>query len=81
MKFQISTKGFTDIINITKEILKEVKISGIKDGFCLISCPGSTIGLTTIEYEEGALNDLKRILDKLVPGHQRLRTLQEMGGL
>lgn len=67
MKFKIETQGFTDIINITKEVFEELQKTKIKDGICLISCPGSTVGLTTIEYEEGALNDLKRILDKLVP--------------
>jgi len=67
MNFTINTKGFTDIIDITDEVSQKVKESKIKDGICLISCPGSTTGLTTIEYEEGALNDLKKVLEKIVP--------------
>ena len=67
MKFSVNTKGFTDIIDITDEVSKAVKESGVKEGICLTSCPGSTIGITTIEYEEGALEDLKRVLDKIVP--------------
>jgi len=67
MKFSISTKDFTDIIDITKEVSKAVGQSKIKNGICLVSCPGSTCGITTIEYEEGAITDLKRVLDKLVP--------------
>jgi len=67
MKFKISTRGFTDIINITDKVSEFVRKTEIKDGICLISCPGSTAGFTTIEYEEGALEDLKRILDEVVP--------------
>lgn len=67
MKFSISTKGFTDSIDITERVENIVKESSVEEGVCLISCPGSTCGITTIEYEEGALKDLKRILDQIVP--------------
>lgn len=67
MKFTLKTKGFTDIIDITSEVAKGLEKEGLKDGICLVSCPGSTCGFTTIEYEEGAVSDLKRILDKIVP--------------
>ena len=67
MRFKISTKGFNDIIDITGEVSKAVAESKIKDGICLISCPGSTTGLTTLEYEGGLIEDLKNILDKIAP--------------
>jgi len=67
MKFSISTKGFNDIIDITDKVAQIVEISKIKDGICLIFCPGSTCGITTIEYESGLIEDLKRVLDKLIP--------------
>ena len=67
MRFSISTKGFTDIIDITEKVLEAVKKSGVKNGVCLISCPGSTCGITTMEYESGLIEDFKRILEKIVP--------------
>ena len=67
MRFKISTKGFNDIIDITEEVSRAVAESKVKDGICLISCPGSTTGLTTLEYEDGLIEDLKRILDKIAP--------------
>ena len=67
MKFSISTKGFTDIIDITEKVSEEVKKSGKTEGICIVSCPGSTCGITTIEYESGAIQDFKRILENLVP--------------
>lgn len=65
--FTLTTKGFTDIIDVTGMVSKEVEQSNVKEGICLVSCPGSTSGITTIEYESGAISDLKRILENIVP--------------
>lgn len=67
MKFELNTKGFNDVIDITRQVSELVDQTHIKDGICLISCPGSTCGITTIEYEEGAIEDLKRALEKIAP--------------
>lgn len=67
MSFQIQTKGFNDIINITDKVSQLVKESKVKEGICLISSPGSTCALTTLEYETGAINDLKRALERIAP--------------
>lgn len=67
MKFSISTKGFNDIIDITDKVAGAVEKSKIEDGICLVSCPGSTCGITTIEYESGLVEDLKRVLEKIAP--------------
>jgi secondary thiamine-phosphate synthase enzyme len=63
----ISTKGFTDIINITSLVEKEVKESSVKNGICLVFVAHSTCAVTTIEYEKGVINDLKRCLEKVAP--------------
>jgi len=67
MRFSIKTKGFNDIIDITNKISEIVRKSKIKDGICLISCPGSTCGITTLEYESGLIEDLKKVLEKIAP--------------
>lgn len=67
MKFNISTKGFTDVIEITPQVAEIVKESKISDGICLISSQGSTCGITTIEYESGLIEDLKRALERIAP--------------
>lgn len=67
MKFIVSTKGFNDIIDITDKVSLMLEKEKIKEGICLISCPGSTCGITTIEYEGGVVEDLKRALEKIVP--------------
>lgn len=67
MRFKILTKGFNDIIDITQKVEDFVKESKIKKGVCFLFVPHSTCALTTIEYEEGLLEDLKRILEKIAP--------------
>ena len=67
MKFSIQTKGRNDIVDITPQVAKEVEKAGVKEGACLISCPGSTCGITTIEYEPNLIEDFKEFLEKLAP--------------
>ena len=67
MRFSLKTKGFNDIIDITDEISVAVGKAGKEEGICLISCAGSTCGITTIEYEKGVIEDLKRALEKIAP--------------
>ncbi len=73
MKFKVSTKGFNDIIDITNEVSKIIKKSEIKDGLCLISCPGSTVGITTIEAEPNLIADFKEFLEKIIPSNKSYR--------
>ncbi len=67
----ISTRGNNDIINLTEKINAVVNNSKIKDGILTIFAIGSTIGITTIEFEPGLKKDLPEILDKLVPINKR----------
>jgi len=71
MRFKISTKGFCDIIDITSRVEEAVEKSGIEDGICIVSCPGSTIGITTIENEPELLKDFKELMEKLVPSNKK----------
>jgi secondary thiamine-phosphate synthase enzyme len=71
MRFKISTKGFCDIIDITSRVEEAVEKSGVEDGICIVSCPGSTIGITTIENEPELLKDFKELMEKLVPSDKR----------
>jgi secondary thiamine-phosphate synthase enzyme len=66
----LSTRGNTDIHDITVPVASNVAQSGLKDGTVTIFCPSSTSGLTTIEYESGALSDLKRLFDEMIPSNR-----------
>jgi secondary thiamine-phosphate synthase enzyme len=64
---QLSTQGNLDFKDITDQVAQAVSQSGLKDGTVTIFCPSSTSSLTTIEYEPGCLNDLKRLFDQIAP--------------
>ena len=65
----LSTKGFSDIIDITDRVDSVVGHSKIKDGLVTVFCPGSTGAVTTIEYESGVLQDLQMAIEKIVPSN------------
>ena len=65
----LSTKGFSDTIDITGSVEKIIHHSGIKDGLATVFCKGSTGAVTTIEYESGVIKDLQRVLEKIVPSN------------
>jgi len=68
-KISLNTKGFTDIIDLTPQILDVLTRSKIKDGLITVFCPGSTGSVTTIEYESGVLRDLRQAIEKIVPSN------------
>ena len=56
-----------------------VKKADKKEGICLISCPGSTCGITTIEYEKGVIEDLKRALEIIAPMNKNYEHCKKWG--
>jgi len=66
-KFRIASEREGDIIDITPEVVKIVTQSKVKDGLVHLFVHHSTAALTTIEFEPGVLNDLKRSLSVLAP--------------
>ncbi len=67
----VSTKGFTDIIDISAELQTILSDSGFEEGNIMVFVSGSTAGLTTIEYEGGLKRDLKEFFEKWIPMNER----------
>jgi secondary thiamine-phosphate synthase enzyme len=63
----LSTKGFSDIIDITGPVASVSERSGIRDGLVTVFCQGSTGAVTAIEYESGVLNDLRKAIERIAP--------------
>jgi secondary thiamine-phosphate synthase enzyme len=63
----LSTNGNADIQDITDQIADAISKSGLTSGAATVFCPSSTSALTTIEYESGALSDLRRLFDEIIP--------------
>jgi secondary thiamine-phosphate synthase enzyme len=64
---ELSTRGHADMHDITTEVEQVLQESGIQAGLVTVFTPSATSSLTTIEYESGALSDLKRALDEIAP--------------
>ena len=65
--FRVSTRGHCDVHDITGSVEQIVSASGVQTGIANVSGLGSTLAITTIEYEPGAVADLKRALDEIAP--------------
>ena len=65
----LSTKGFSDILDITNHVDAVIARTRVENGLVTIFCPGSTGAVTTIEYESGVLKDLQRAIEKIVPSN------------
>ncbi len=53
--------------DITPELEALVRESGVRTGSVVVQLTGSTGAITTIEYEPGALEDLRRALEVVAP--------------
>jgi secondary thiamine-phosphate synthase enzyme len=66
----LNTRGNSDVQDITGQLVRLVEQSDLHSGTLTVFCPSSTSGLTTIEFEPGALADLKRMFEELVPSNR-----------
>jgi secondary thiamine-phosphate synthase enzyme len=65
--FHMDTKGHGHIIDITERVQDLVTKSNLADGTATVFIPGSTAGVTTIEFEPGLEKDLNQAFDRLIP--------------
>lgn len=66
-ELQLRTRGNCDVQDITEGVTRAVRASGLTSGIVTVFCTGSTGGLTTIEYEDGVIVDLRQVLDEIAP--------------
>ncbi len=63
----LTAQGFNDMHDITQEIAKKLADHDLGNGLVTIFVPGSTGGLTTIEFEPGLERDFAEFMDSIVP--------------
>lgn len=64
---RLQTPGHGHIVDITPGVVSVVRTAGIERGLVTVFATGSTLGITTMEYEPGGVHDLQALLDRLVP--------------
>ena len=55
------------MLDITADVSRIVVESGIGTGIVNVSGVGSTLGITTLEFEPGCVSDLERALEQIAP--------------
>jgi len=78
-RLHLQTRGNGDTHDITDAVARAVRESGLTSGTVTLFCPSSTSGLTTIEFEPGAVADLKRALEELIPSGREYRHNERWG--
>jgi secondary thiamine-phosphate synthase enzyme len=70
---EVATKGQGDAHDVTTAVGRAVAASGVQAGIATVFVVGSTAGVTTIEFEPGAVHDLDRAFERLAPRHGEYR--------
>jgi secondary thiamine-phosphate synthase enzyme len=74
---RLSTRGDGQIVDLTDGVAGVVRDAGAGEGLATVFAVGSTVAVTTMEYEPGGVEDLTRALERLIPrdgdyAHNRL---------
>ena len=69
MRHQVTTRGQGDVQDLTGLVGRILDDSAIEAGLATVAVVGSTAGITTIEFEPGAVADLNRVWEQLAPRH------------
>jgi secondary thiamine-phosphate synthase enzyme len=64
---RLETPGNGHIVDITAGVASVVSTSGVDRGVVTVFATGSTVAVTTMEYEPGGVQDLQALLDRLIP--------------
>ena len=64
---RLETPGHGDIVDITAGVVSILRTSEVDRGVVSVFATGSTVAVTTMEYEPGGVHDLQALLDRLIP--------------
>jgi secondary thiamine-phosphate synthase enzyme len=67
-QFEVKTREATQFIDITSQVRKIVRGSGVREGVCVVSVPHTTAGVCINEAADPAVvRDINATLERLVP--------------
>jgi len=77
--FSIATKGICDLKDITCEVAEAISGSGMTAGIVTVFLPGATGGVTTLEFEPGAIQDFQDFMERSIPSDGLYRHNERWG--
>ena len=66
-RLRLATKGPGDLVDITARLEAVLSQSKLKAGSMTVFGVGSTLGITTFEYEPGLIKDMRDLYERLAP--------------
>jgi len=63
---RMDTPGNGHIVDLTEGVVSVVRTAGVERGLVSVFATGSTVAVTTMEYEPGGVHDLQALLDRLI---------------
>ena len=66
---RLDTPGNGEIVDLTEGVKSVIRTAGVERGLVTVFATGSTVAVTTMEYEPGGVNDLQSLLERLIPQH------------
>jgi secondary thiamine-phosphate synthase enzyme len=66
-ELRFSTRGESDVLDITAELQHAVEKAGVREGQALAFVRGSTAAIAAMEFEPGGVRDLQAMLERLIP--------------
>ncbi|MBW2591177.1 MAG: YjbQ family protein [Deltaproteobacteria bacterium] len=77
MTFTVKSKSRTQLIDITSEIQKAVRSSGISEGLCMLYVPHTTAAITINESADPSVaSDIMMVLNEVIPWEADYRHLE-----
>jgi secondary thiamine-phosphate synthase enzyme len=64
---RLDTAGDGQIVDLTDGVRSVVRTSGVAHGVAVVFARGSTVAVTTMEYEPGGVADLGELLERFIP--------------
>lgn len=64
---RLETAGDGQVVDLTAGVRSVVQTSGVERGIAVVFARGSTVAVTTMEYEPGGVEDLAALLEALAP--------------
>ncbi len=64
---RLQTDGHGEIVDLTQGVATIVARSGVRSGVVVVFAVGSTVAVTTMEYEPGGVTDLQELLERIAP--------------
>lgn len=63
----VTAEGRLAFLDLTDDLLRAIKDAGVTDGCAVAFCAHTTCTLLINEWEDGALDDLRRRVESLIP--------------